>query len=231
MINTPQLIFDLSQQPALGRDDFMVAGSNRLAVQMVEDWQVWTGNKLALIGPEGAGKTHLAHVWAEISGAVFLNTYDLITGELPVEATAVVVEDVDRIKDMGPKQAVAEETLFHLHNALAARKVPLLVTGRNAPAQWPLMLPDLASRLSVANVVALEQPDDALLAAVLLKLFSDRQLNVGPDLISYLVPRIERSFADATLIANQLDTAALAQGRSVTRQLAVQVLKQRASQN
>jgi chromosomal replication initiation ATPase DnaA len=138
------------------------------------------------------------------------------------DGAAVAVEDADRL----PAGAGAvEETLFHLCNRLAAGGGSLLVSGREAPARWRLALPDLASRLEASPVARLEPPDDALLAAVLVKLFADRQLTVAPGLVRYVVGRMERSFAAAEATVAALDRAGLAGQRPVTARLAAEVLR------
>ena len=125
---------------------------------------------------------------------------------MPADA-ALVVEDADRLRDLGRSRSLAEEALFHLCNHLAAGGGSLMATGRLAPARWQIALADLASRLRAAPVARLEAPDDALLAAVLVKLFADRQIAVAPDLIRYLLARMERSFAAAEALVAALDRA------------------------
>lgn len=216
-----QLTFDLPQRTAQGRDDFFVSPANALAVAQMDDWQNWPQRKLVLVGPEGAGKTHLTHVWADICGARVINGADILTTDVASLAGggAVAVENADRI--FGPK---SEATLFHLHNLVLAEGGTLLLTARMSPRQWPLALPDLKSRMEATATATLEAPDDALLSALLVKLFTDRQLQVNPTLIPYLVGRMERSFGDAQRLVAALDAAALRENRAVTRGLAAQVL-------
>ena len=224
-----QLAFALPVRPALGRADFIVAPANRLALALVESWPAWPGGRIAVAGPAGAGKTHLAHVWAARSGAALLPAAalpGLDPGGVPGDA-ALVVEDADRLDALAPEaRAAAEEALFHLCNRLAADGGALMVSGRSAPAFWPLRLPDLASRLAASPVAAVEPPDDALLAAVLVKLFGDRGIGVGPELIRYLVARMERAFDAAERLVSELDRAGLARGRPVSVRLAAEVLAQ-----
>lgn len=215
-----QLVLDLPARPALGRVDFFVSPSNELALAQVDAWPGWPRGRLAVAGPEGAGKTHLAHVWAARSDARIVGdpgVLDLAT--LPGDA-ALVVEDVDRLAG----DRVAEEALFHLCNHLAAGGGSVMVSGREPPARWPLAIPDLASRLGAAPVARLEAPDDDLLAAVLVKLFADRQLAVAPEPVRYLVSRMERSFAAAERLVAELDRAGLARQRPITARLAAEVL-------
>lgn len=218
-----QLAFDLPARPALGRAAFFVAPANRLALGLVDRWPAWPEGRLAVIGPPGAGKTHLAHVWAARSGAAITPATALPSADHATfgPGACVAVEDADRLPELG---LAAEEALFHLCNRLRASGGSLLVSGRRAPAFWGLRLPDLASRLTAAPVAALEPPDDTLLAAVLVKLFADRGISVGPDLIRFLLARMDRSFQAAESLVARLDRTGLAAGRPVTARLAAEVL-------
>ncbi|PWE31298.1 chromosomal replication initiator DnaA [Maritimibacter sp. 55A14] len=217
-----QLAFDLPVRPALGRAEFFVSPANALAVHAVDGWAGWPLGKLVLTGPPGSGKTHLAHVWAAEAGARIVAARDLAGMDIPALAAArrVAVEDVP---DIGG-DAAAEEALFHLHNLLAEAGGRLLLTGAGQPARWPIALPDLASRVQGASVATLEAMDDQLLTALLVKLFADRQLNVGHGVIAWLVRRMERSFAEARRIVSELDRRALAEKRKVTRDMAAAVV-------
>ncbi|MGV6802626.1 MAG: HdaA/DnaA family protein [Ruegeria sp.] len=215
-----QLSFDLPAMTALGREDFFVSPANALAVAMISA-SSWPGNKLVLSGPAGAGKTHLAHVWAaETSGQVVQAT-GLRHDDVPALARSpIAIEDVPKIADDIDKQ----KTLFHLHNLALAEGHAVLMTGRLAPKFWELPLADLQSRVEGAHHVALDPPDDALLGAVLAKLFVDRQLNPGPDVIAYLVKHMTRRFETAAEVVTRLDQIALAEKREITRALAIRVL-------
>lgn len=216
-----QLGFDLQSVPALGRTDFLVAPSNAVAVAMIEGWRDWSGRKFVLTGPEGSGKTHLAHVWTAIANARIVGAKDLTERRIPELAqSAVAVEDVPGIAS----DPAAQTALFHLHNLVLAEGHPLLMTGAGPSAGWGITLPDLASRIAAAPSAALKPPDDTLLAAVLAKLFADRQITPKADLIPYLVLRIDRSFAAARRVVADLDAASLAQKRPVSRTLAARML-------
>lgn len=215
---TRQLAFDLPGREAMTRADFFVTPANATALRAVEAWQDWPGRKLMLVGPEGAGKSHLARIWATGADAVVLDAAALAGAELPgLQGRAVVVEDADRIT------VAAEAALFHLHN-LATASGALLLTARTPPRDWGLSLPDLISRMQATPIAQLEAPDDALLSAVLVKLFADRQVVVAPNLIPYLVSRMPRSIGAARALVAALDTRALSLGRPITRMLAGEVL-------
>jgi chromosomal replication initiation ATPase DnaA len=216
-----QLNLDLPCVPALGRGDFMVAPSNAIAVAMIEDWEKWAGHKLVLSGPLGAGKTHLTHVWASASGATVINAQDLTEERVPALAKGhVAVEDVPTIAG----QQAFETALFHLHNLVLAEGHSLMVTGVGPLKSWGIALPDLASRLGAAAAADLQPPDDTLLTAVLAKLFADRQITPKPDVISYLVRRMDRSFEAANRMVEAIDALSLSRKKPVTRALVSDVL-------
>ncbi|SEN30727.1 hypothetical protein SAMN04488003_1136 [Loktanella fryxellensis] len=211
-----QLIFDWPVGVALGAGDFFVSDANRAAYGMLAAPEVWPQSRLVLTGPEGSGKSHLARVFAARSAAQVLSATALPPDLHP--DTATVIEDADRLPQ------ASEEALFHLHNHLASHRLPLLLTARTPPARWPLRLPDLVSRMQAATPIAITAPDDALLTALLMKLFADRQIMPQPSVIAYLVQRIERSFVGAQRIVAALDAAALRDQRPVTVRLAAAVL-------
>ncbi|MDZ4089345.1 MAG: DnaA/Hda family protein [Tabrizicola sp.] len=218
-----QLAFDLPSVEAMTREHFFVAPSNALALQAVESWQDWPGRKQLIVGPEGSGKTHLAHVWAALAGAVILPAHGLAATDIAsLSGRAVVVEDADRIASTD-QIGGAEAQLFHLHNLVTASGA-LLLTARTPPRDWGLTLADLKSRMQATPIATLEGPDDALLSAVLVKLFADRQVAVPPNLIPYLVSRMPRSIGAARGLVAALDARALAAGRPITRALAGELL-------
>ncbi|MCI5112876.1 MAG: chromosomal replication initiator DnaA [Marivita sp.] len=212
-----QLKFDIPARPALGRGDFYVTQSNAVAIGLVDTWPNWPNGKLALVGPAGSGKTHLAHVWCGDSGGRMIAARDLDRESVPMLATApICVEEVDRIAG----NRAAEEALFHLHNLVLANGHSLLLTAASPPAGWQITLPDLASRMAGTTVAKLAAPDDILLSAVLAKLFADRQIVPMPDVIPYLVRWMPRSFEAAGQVVAHLDTEALGTPKGVTRSLA-----------
>lgn len=207
---------------ALSRADFLPAPSNALALAAVEGWQAWPEGKLVLTGPPGSGKSHLARIWATATGAPLLTPAALATADLPALAAAgaVALDDAERVAG----DDAAERALFHLHNLLNAGRGHLLLAAAAAPNRWPIRLPDLASRLQAIPLARLEAPDEALLSAVLVKLFADRQLAVPPAAVAYLARNLPRSLAAARRCVAALDARALETRREITRALAIEVL-------
>jgi chromosomal replication initiation ATPase DnaA len=215
-----QLAFALGHDESFARDDFLAGPQNAVALAMIERWPDWPSRTMLLVGPEGSGKSHLAAIWAAASGArtVSARLIEEVTVPNMLATGALVVEDLSTWH-------LEERALFHLLNLAREERANVLLTARTAPAAWSIGLPDLASRLREIPVVTLESPDDALLRAVLVKLFADRQLVVDESLIAYLITRMERSFAAARAAVAALDREALRQQRPVTRALAGELFR------
>lgn len=213
-----QLPLELVHEVGRSRDELVVGRANADAVALVDRWPEWPAPVVVLAGPAGSGKSHLASIWRERSGAASFPRDGL--GAAALEAAArgpVLVDDAD-----GP--GLDETGLFHLVNAVRAAGTHLLLTARRFPAAWNVRLPDLASRLKAAATVEIHEPDDLLLAGVITKLFADRQVEVEPHVVQFLVRRIERSLATAIGVVERLDRAALEQQSRITRGLAASTL-------
>lgn len=209
-----QLAFGVTPRTAYGADDFVAAPGNAAALALVDAWPDWPGRILALHGPAGSGKTHLAHIWAQRADAQWLGaTYDpaLMAGR------ALVLDRADIVPD--------EERLLHLLNVVVQGQGWLLLCASAAPARWRIALPDLSSRLHALPVAALAAADEALLRALLTKQFADRQLRADAVLIDWLAVRIERTPAAARAVVAAIDAAALAERREIGLPLARRVLE------
>ncbi len=214
-----QLIFDLETRPAFSREDFMVSLANARALEMLEGWENWPQKRCVLSGPAGAGKTHLAHVWANLSGARVVHAAEIVA-LAPADIDApLVIDDADEIAG-----TPLEAGLFHLYNAMASGGVPLLLTAKAPPSEWGIKLPDLASRLATLPVAAMEGPDDPLLAALIVKQFADRQVRVDVKLVAFLLKRVERSFEAVRTLTDTLDRAAIAEKRPISIPFAKRIL-------
>jgi chromosomal replication initiation ATPase DnaA len=215
-----QLTFDLSRGPAQDRSSFLISDSNAAAVGWIDRWPAWPSSLLVLCGPRESGKTHLARLWCERAAAVRVAGPSLQPAALSRLFTGnisrIAVDDADRSP---------ETALLHLCNRCQEEGGYLLATSREPPGSWEIGLADLRSRLRAAITARIEMPDDELLGAVLVKHFADRQLRIGPELIAYLVRRIDRSFAAAAAIVAALDAAALATHRPIAIPLARQLLR------
>ncbi len=214
-----QLPLALAHPPQYGRDSFLPGRSNRAALALVERWPDWPAPIALLSGPAGSGKTHLAHIWAERSGARLMAATDLaFPGRVQLARGEWIA-----MEDVAPDD-VPEAELFHLINSARESGAGLLITSRAAAPSWRIALSDLRSRLRLAAPAALEAPDEDLLRQVLVKLFADRQLVVERPVIDYLLVRMERSLSAAGQLVEALDREALAQAGPITRPMAARIL-------
>lgn len=217
-----QLAFDLPVGASYAREDFLSGPSNASALALIDRWPDWPSRVIALVGPGGAGKSHLAAIWADKANAPFIAGRAIEEANVPsaLATGALVIDDLQ-------ERSFDDRAVFHLLNLAREQSAYVLITASTAPSGWALELRDLASRLRALPTVVLAPPDDDLLRALLVKLFADRQLAVDEGLISYLMTRIERSFAGARAVVEELDREALRQKRPVTRLLAAELVRGR----
>jgi chromosomal replication initiation ATPase DnaA len=217
-----QLALALDHAESYAREDFLAGACNREALLLIDSWPDWPANAVALIGPEGSGKTHLATIWAAAAGARVASAHALrdVDPRSALATGALVVENAAAADD--------ERILFHLINLAREESAFLLFTARTPPPTWPVTIPDVVSRLRALPVVSLAAPDDAVLRGVIVKLASDRQLALDEGVVSYLSTRIERSFAAARAAVIALDEEALRQGRAPSRALAAEMFRDHA---
>lgn len=225
MISAPkrphQLPLDLAHRAASSRDDIVPSVSIAPALHLIDNYPDWPSAVVVLVGPAGSGKTHLSRAWQDMTAAVSPQPGHLAAAALDLaERGPVLIDDADATP-------IDETGLFHLINAVRSSGTHLLMTANTSPASWPITLPDLASRLKAAAVVEVGAPDDMLLEGVLTKLFADRQVEVDPSVVQYLVKRMERSLESAGRLVAELDRLALARKSRITRALAAEAVGDR----
>ncbi|MEE2698403.1 MAG: DnaA/Hda family protein [Pseudomonadota bacterium] len=226
MIEKDQLTLKFDHRPAFGGEDFLIASPNAEAISRLDSWPDWSGNALVLFGPAGSGKTHLAQVFQAMSNAYIVETVDLKEKQPPCylgDAPAAILENADVISMN--EDGKLQESILHLYNVLFETDRHLLLTARQSPARWGVTLKDLSSRLNSASQAKIGFPDDALIAAVLVKQFQDRQLKIEDDVIFYILSRMERSFQAARKIVQEIDELTLKEHRKITVPLVRKVLQ------
>jgi chromosomal replication initiation ATPase DnaA len=217
---SPQLTLELAPEPGFERENFVVSGSNEQAYAMIELWPNWPDPMLLILGPPGAGKSHLGAIWASTAKAGIQSAASLAAANIEELAAAgpLLLEDADAIGE-------TEAQLFHLVNLMRERGMALLITAKTPPDAWGLRTADLVSRLRLAPTVAIGPPDDALMRAVLVKLLIDRQLVIDTSVVGYIALRLERSLDAARSFIDALDREALARQRRISRAIAADVLR------
>ena len=214
-----QLPLDLPHRPSFAEEDFLAAASNEQARALLRLWPDWPHRLLLLTGPKGAGKSHLGAIWARRAGGRVVSARDLSIETLPelVSAPALLIEDAD----LPP---LREKELFHLINLAMERGTFLLVTARKSPDAWGLATKDLLSRLRRAPGVAIEQPDDDFLRAILAKLFHDRQIAVELEPDRFSGPAAGALVRGGAADRGEAGSRGAGAGRPVTRSLASDLL-------
>ncbi|MDB5706530.1 MAG: chromosomal replication initiator DnaA [Sphingomonas bacterium] len=179
--------------PADPRDDeFIVSDSNARAVQQLERWSTWPVMAVVLTGPRKSGRSLLARIFAAKSG-----------GE--------IIDDAER---------QTENAIFHAWNRAQETRHPLVVVADAAPPEWSVKLPDLRSRLTASPIARLGAPDEALMQALFERQFLRRGLDARPDLIQWLLLRVERSHIAVLRTVDLLDQAVLERHKRLSIPLA-----------
>ncbi|UTW53889.1 DnaA ATPase domain-containing protein [Kordiimonas sp. SCSIO 12610] len=213
-----QIPFTLDHATSFALEDFIVSPTNQLAYDIVKAWPDWPYHITALVGPEACGKTHLAHGWAKLSGAVVYEGAAFPDVTIDPELSHIVIDNI-------AADAFDENKLFHLINWTKENQTSVLLTCRYEPTRWDIKLPDLRSRLSLIQVANINAPDDQLLMILLYKMFSDRQLTVDLSVINFIVPRMERSFAAVRELVIAMDAKALSRKTGISIKIAKECLK------
>ena len=181
-------------------ETLVVGEANRDAARLLTEWRAWPRGALALVGPRGSGKTHLALAWALEAGARHLSA-----AADAEEGAATFRESAGRIIIDNAHGARNEAMLWRVLDLSAAQGGAVLLVGASPPATWTVALPDLRSRLAALPVALLKEPDEALMAVVLRRICREQFIQLSDDAAQYLVRRLPRTFAAAQAWAAALD--------------------------
>ena len=220
-----QIPLNLGNRTALGRNDFLVAANNHDAVAWIDLWPEWPAPCLILYGPIASGKTHLGAVWSERSSAICVKASDINEDFIRDVADMnhhIIIEDADNL--IG--DITGEKGLFHLYNIFKEEQRSMLITLNEPPVRRAFALPDLASRLRAAPSVAIREPDEELVQALLVKLFNDRQIRISQEALQYILPRIVRSFEAVRDLVERADERAMIEKRGLTIPLLREILNE-----
>lgn len=216
-----QLPLSLPFPPVLTKEQFIVSDANAEAFAFINSWSDRNVSVAAVYGPAGCGKSHLASIWCERSGAALLPATELSISAVQYRAPRVI-EDVDAAAPTDER----DSALFAAMQT-AGPDSPLLLTGHLPPSCWPCTFPDLASRFSAVLAVAVRIPDESVLQGLAQKLFADRQLPVPDEVIAHMLSVLERSPAAVREFVAEADEAALAESRPLNLTLVRKLLAAR----
>lgn len=212
-----QLTLELAPDPGFERENFVISDSNEKAFAMIELWPHWPDPLLLILGPPGAGKSHLGAIWASAAGAKSMAAAALASADIEALASApLLLEDCETAVE-------AEAKLFHLLNLMRERRLALLITAKAPPEAWGLATADLVSRLRLSPSVEIGRPDDALIRAVLVKLLVERQLMIDTHVVDYIALRLDRSLDAARAFITALDRESLARHKRISKAIAADV--------
>jgi chromosomal replication initiation ATPase DnaA len=234
MPTSSQIAFNFVPHPYLGREDFMVSACNAKAVQYIDNWPSWPYFAICLYGPSGCGKTHLSRIFSDRVSIMTHYPYKIpyikaqkitleTTFDLFNKHRCLIVEDLD--------ENINQEALFHLYNLYRNEGGNILFTSQEAPARLKFTLPDLQSRLNIVPTIEIGEPDDEMLSALILKLFSDRQLMVSPEIIHYMINNMHRSFSTCNKLVEEIDNISLARKRAISINIIKEAIQNLTSQN
>jgi len=212
-----QLPLDLASPPDYSAAAFIHGASNAEAVNALADSRCWANNILGVVGPKGCGKTHLGHMWAERENAIVVNGADGFVPRRDYRGRALWIDN----------GSLADEyALFTLINlAITGEIRALLLCARDMPSAWQVKLPDMRSRLRNLQIARLQEPDEEVLQAIIVKLFKDRGLVVSDSLIAYLLSHADRSVNALRRLIIGLDQKAASEKVNVTRAFAVKYMQ------
>ncbi len=214
-----QLPLEFEPRAYLDKEDFMVAKCNIAALRRIDSWPNWSFFALCLYGPTGCGKSHLANI--------FSNQVSIVTNypyKIPnIKAKDINLEDVHQlfhehkcliVEDLN--ENINQEAMFHLYNLYRNEGGYILFTSENAPARMNFSLADLRSRLNIIPSIEIGEPDDELLSALIVKLFTDRQIIISQEILNYILANIERSFSYTRKLVAEIDNISLSRKRAVS---------------
>jgi len=227
MADSSQIVFNFPPHPYFGREDFMVSACNAQAFEMIDAWPEWPYFALCLYGPSGCGKTHLSRIFSDQVSVLTHYPYKipcLQAQDLTLEAgyQAFAQNKCLIIENLSAK--INQEAMFHIYNMYRDEGGSILFTSQQAPARLKLTLPDLQSRLNIVPAIEIKEPDDEMLSALIVKLFADRQLNISPEIISYMLKNMPRSFSFGNRLVAEIDRISLARKRAISLSIVKEAL-------
>ncbi len=222
-----QLNLNLGHRFTLSREDYYISSANSLAIRALDDWTARNETGFIIVGPKSSGKTHLASVWRNETGAEALKVDEVSSLNFASLAKEkfLVIENLNILSSFSKNEKKkVEEKILHLYNFFAASGSKILITATTPPRNWNIQIADLLSRLMALQITELSLPDDNLLAAIMAKQFADRQILVSTEVIGHATVRMERSFWFADKLVKALDSESMSIKKPISKKLVNHVI-------
>ena len=198
-----QLLLNFNQKQNFNYNDYYVSKSNYYAFKLIDTWPKWQKNVLNIYGEKGSGKSHLVGIFESKhnSKKFFAKNFDNeILKNLKIHQN-IICEDLNELKN--------EKLLYSLFNLISQDNKYLIITSEIPLLDMSFELNDLKSRVKNCLLAEIEKPDDELIFALILKYFSDKQINIEKKLIDYIVKRVERSYRKISEFIYKVDETSL----------------------
>ena len=214
-----QLTFKFSFKTRYYEQDYYVSSNNFSVYRLIESWPNWPGKWINIFGPNGCGKTHLANIFTKKIKSHYIvaedfKDYDIIEN---IENQECLIID-------NYKNNIKENELYSILNYLKQSNKYVVINSLISIKNENIKLEDLKSRLSSFVDVGIELPTDDLLRVIISKYFSDKQIEITPNISEYIIKNIERSYEKVFNFIKEIDDLSLSSGKSININLIKKVL-------
>ena len=209
MSELDQKLLDFGISESFDENDYYVSKSNYFAKNILETWPQWEKKIVNLTGEKYSGKTHLSTIFKIKSNALYLLSKNIDNSTLKKIklSNSIIIEDLDDTFD--------ERLLYSIFNLVEQDNKYLLISSNKPIDTLSFSLPDLVSRLKNCIIAKIEQPDDDLIYAIILKSFSDRQIKLDNKIVDYIIKRIARSYSKMHEFIYKIDELSLKKRKSI----------------
>ena len=216
---TNQLILKFPSKNLYLKEDYYVSTSNKEAYDFINSWPKWPKKIVNIFGPNGSGKTHTASLLKNKTTILKIQSREIndeIFSKFKTKE-ALILEDFD--------EKISESLFFSLWNKILQDNKYLLITSKQPITNYKFKLEDLNSRINSCIRIGIKLPSDNLIAVILSKNFSDKQISVKKNQIDYILKRIDRSYEKISKFISILDKYSLKKASPVSLKLIKEVLK------
>ena len=214
-----QLIFKFPFKTEYYKQDFFVSSNNFLAYKLIESWPNWSGKWLNVFGASGSGKTHLTKILEKkIKNVKLFSSKDVDNNVISIleNVECVIIDDF--------KNDIDQKLLYSLLNQSKQLEKYILINSLKPLKNFQFKTNDLKSRINSFLPIGIELPTDDLLKVLIMKSFSDKQVNLEPKLCDYIIKNVDRSYEKMIKFLKDIDELSLSSGKSININLIKKVI-------